>query len=76
MGIVAGDNETPRHVCLECGFSDKRGIEDGTNRNLGLASGSTDGLERSLLHPVGLVVSILRLFTALWGYQAGKRGSV
>jgi hypothetical protein len=23
MGIVAGDDETPRYVCLECGFSDE-----------------------------------------------------
>jgi hypothetical protein len=25
MGIVAADDGTPRHVCLECGFSDEPG---------------------------------------------------
>jgi hypothetical protein len=29
MGIVAGDDETPRHLCLECGFSDEHGTADG-----------------------------------------------
>jgi len=29
MGIVGGHDEEPRHVCLECGFSDERGTEDG-----------------------------------------------
>jgi hypothetical protein len=30
MGIVAGDDETPRYVCVECGFSDELETESPT----------------------------------------------